>query len=363
MKTKRPTTTNKVQTQLAAAAGTSASALAADPAPTTPSHVIEVFNLRDNWEKVIPHLAKVAAVLTKCINVYLAESREEHRLYAPIDAPWKTSTNLRLWLHIRIMEAVERGEFTWERPRHDASQEVTAKTWEQYRTYAERFCPKPDTFDWYYTDTAQYYMAPWLIALGKEMFPEFIWAAFYAGKFSFAGGIDMQGTLRVLFDMRVAASPNANEMLQMLYKAKEHPEHGEKCAYPGLTVAMPSRPEMHHQPAPSPAKGGGKQISIKTEQATLVEFNGLLMPEIQRTNIEAAQTQQTFKRKGVTRERIRYGQEITNWKARKRPCHDCDVVKGQIHVFGCDVEECPFCGSQAFICGCKLKIPKCSGVK
>lgn len=50
--------------------------------------------------------------------------------------------------------------------------------------------------------------------------------------------------------------------------------------------------------------------------------------------------------------RIRYGDESSDWQAGKYACHDCAAVKGEYHLPGCDVEECPLCHGQALGCEC-----------
>ena len=60
-----------------------------------------------------------------------------------------------------------------------------------------------------------------------------------------------------------------------------------------------------------------------------------------------------FRIGGKALARIRYGDESEDWSAgRGEQCHDCGVAKGEFHIFGCDAERCPRCGSQALYCEC-----------
>jgi hypothetical protein len=68
--------------------------------------------------------------------------------------------------------------------------------------------------------------------------------------------------------------------------------------------------------------------------------------------IEAAQRVPFYTLTGQVFCRIRYGDEQGDWDADKRACHDYRVLKGELHVPGCDGEECPAYGGQLHSCDC-----------
>lgn len=70
--------------------------------------------------------------------------------------------------------------------------------------------------------------------------------------------------------------------------------------------------------------------------------------------IRAAQLQTTYTIGGKEYPRIPFGSEEGEWgEAADRPCHDCAVIKGQLHVPICDMEKCSVCGEQVMSCSCK----------
>jgi len=77
-----------------------------------------------------------------------------------------------------------------------------------------------------------------------------------------------------------------------------------------------------------------------------------------------AQKEKTVRLSGNRYRRIRYGKEplwkdaseehVAMWQeVITRPCHDCGVVAGELHLYGCDMERCPRCKGQRLGCECK----------
>jgi hypothetical protein len=73
-----------------------------------------------------------------------------------------------------------------------------------------------------------------------------------------------------------------------------------------------------------------------------------------------AQQKKTVMLQDRRHRRIRYGSEsvpkdlASSWAEMiSRPCGDCEVIKGELHLEGCDIEQCPRCSGQYLCCECR----------
>ena len=88
-----------------------------------------------------------------------------------------------------------------------------------------------------------------------------------------------------------------------------------------------------------------------TWQGELIDFRGCKVASFWPAKLARAQAQTTYT---FEIPRIRYGDELQEWLAKGVPCHDCGAIKGEYHVDGCDVEECPVCRGQKLSCDCVM---------
>jgi hypothetical protein len=93
----------------------------------------------------------------------------------------------------------------------------------------------------------------------------------------------------------------------------------------------------------------------------VVYYNNMFVSIELRDEILSEQYKNILLIDGKEYERIRYGSSLEgfdNIEYAKRPCHDCQVVEGQIHLLGCDMERCPKCRNQLISCNCEFEYSK-----
>lgn len=99
--------------------------------------------------------------------------------------------------------------------------------------------------------------------------------------------------------------------------------------------------------------GSGIQKKGLRVAKKMVEFRGVQVIQGWPRKIQEAQGLTSCHPNGKEMARVRYGDEEGDWGANDGACHDCAVIKGELHVPGCDVERCPACGGQMRNCDCE----------
>jgi hypothetical protein len=84
-----------------------------------------------------------------------------------------------------------------------------------------------------------------------------------------------------------------------------------------------------------------------------IEYDGMIMDADWPEAIEAAQELKSFSIAGVDYNRIPFGQEQNQPTEEMDNCGGCGVRNGQLHVPGCDIEQCPNCHEQLTSCACE----------
>ena len=83
-----------------------------------------------------------------------------------------------------------------------------------------------------------------------------------------------------------------------------------------------------------------------------VIYNGVSMTPDWPDRIRAGQETPMATVAGGVYLRVRFGTERRDYGADRGPCHDCGVVKGQLHDPGCDVRTVPTAHGQFISCDC-----------
>ena len=70
-----------------------------------------------------------------------------------------------------------------------------------------------------------------------------------------------------------------------------------------------------------------------------------------RREIESAQGREAYRIAGERLARVPFGRERAAGPTPAR-CPDCGAGPGELHVPGCEVEQCPACGGRVISCDC-----------
>jgi hypothetical protein len=110
-----------------------------------------------------------------------------------------------------------------------------------------------------------------------------------------------------------------------------------------------------------PAQLWGEQDDLSQAFFEDVDFYNEIFMAVERiADIKLEQSHPVLIIDGLQYPRIPYGLEHEDdqlFSNAAHLCHDCSVITGQFHLFGCDVERCPKCRQQLITCACVCLYP------
>ena len=88
-------------------------------------------------------------------------------------------------------------------------------------------------------------------------------------------------------------------------------------------------------------------------------MHGISMGAVDRREIDQAQRRRAYRIAGEPLARVPFGRE--RGAAGDASCADCGATRGEYHVPGCEIEECPACGGHVIACDCAYGPPAGGG--
>ena len=185
---------------------------------------MQVFDFKANWHLVVPHLkdANLNEMLERCVNRYLQDDYDFRVAqtggpvvwlgrYEPANGPWfYTRSDYWLTYATELADAaVDRGDFAWN---CKDGEEPTEEEFDRYSEFCNQFYPRCGTYQWYQLFGACHWLAPWLKALGKRVFPHLKWRVMQSEWHSFAYGVDPDGN-GIIFDILLFETHSAQQIL------------------------------------------------------------------------------------------------------------------------------------------------------
>lgn len=210
---------------------------------------IAVFDFDMDWKLVRPHLHRpeVEQALNRGMTAYRAMRARLCSDDCPGPNLWQLpycaeqgplscdSTDYWLYRTETLLEAaISNGTIKFDWPEENADEKTMEDASETYSALQNQFYPKPDTLEWYQLSNAAHYLAPWLLELGKCVYPKLEWRVMIGDQHSLVYATDAIGSISMLFDILYFRWP-AIDLLELTTRKQVGPPSNwteELCARP-----------------------------------------------------------------------------------------------------------------------------------